>query len=245
MNALIGYTGFVGSNLKDQLPKNTKLYNSKNIEDIKYKAFDDVYFCGISGYKYIANINPTQDMSNIIYVASILSTIKFNRLFVVSSQDCNVTLVSNCSDIGTPPTPYGRNRLIFENIVTSMFDANKVYILRIGCLFGKNIKKNIIYDLLNNNYLDHLTDNFTMQLYDLNNLANDFNYLYDNNIHLANIFSEPVYISEIINIFNQCGYNYQFNLTLNNNKSYNNKGLLLPKDLLLSKLKDFINAYRN
>ena len=39
--ALIGYTGFVGSNLQAQI-KFDDFYNSKNIQDIKDKEYDVV-----------------------------------------------------------------------------------------------------------------------------------------------------------------------------------------------------------
>tara|TARA_B100000315_G_scaffold129586_1_gene119223 strand:+ start:261 stop:470 length:210 start_codon:yes stop_codon:yes gene_type:complete len=47
-NALIGYSGFVGSNIKTKFDF-TKLYNSSNIEDIEYLEFDTVVCAGSYG----------------------------------------------------------------------------------------------------------------------------------------------------------------------------------------------------
>ena len=40
MNGLIGYTGFVGSNLLDQLSQPLELFNSTNISEIDLTYFD-------------------------------------------------------------------------------------------------------------------------------------------------------------------------------------------------------------
>lgn len=64
-------------------------------------------------------------------------------------------------------------------------------------------------------------------------------------IHLWNRFSEPVYISEIIKLFNECGYDYHFDLPLDDDLSYRNKGSLIRKSAIMSELKDFILNYEH
>ena len=49
--ALIGHTGFVGSNLKQQMFF-TDYYNSKNIKDIHGKEYDEIYCCNGSNLPF-------------------------------------------------------------------------------------------------------------------------------------------------------------------------------------------------
>ena len=63
-NALVGYTGFVGSNLLKQHPFQ-HLYNSKNISDIAGKSFDLLVFSGAQAVKWWANQNPEEDRAKI------------------------------------------------------------------------------------------------------------------------------------------------------------------------------------
>jgi hypothetical protein len=58
--AIIGYTGFVGSNLL-QFYKFDYFFNSTNFKDAYNMTFDEVYFCGIPAVKWIANKYPQED----------------------------------------------------------------------------------------------------------------------------------------------------------------------------------------
>ncbi|MFI5206247.1 MAG: pyridine nucleotide transhydrogenase, partial [Candidatus Paceibacterales bacterium] len=72
-DALIGYTGFVGSNILAQRPFDL-LYNSKNISDIANKNFNTVVCAGAPGTKWIANKNPEADLANIQNLINNLKT---------------------------------------------------------------------------------------------------------------------------------------------------------------------------
>jgi len=237
-NAILGYTGFVGSNLALQI-KDFDGYNSKNLGKIKGKYYKNIYCACIPGVKYIANKNPKQDLVNIYNIIDILKTVKCDNFFLVSSQDCNSTLDSDETYSVEPPTIYGKNRLLFENFIKSNFNS---YILRIGCLFGKNLRKNIIFDLMTQNpYLDTVQEDTTMQLYCLDDLKNDFDSMVKSDLHITNKFSEPIKISKIINIYNNINKNYIKVLKPSNN-GYNNKisnGEFVDKCYILSKLEEF------
>ena len=53
-NAIVGYTGLVGSNLL-QFYKFEHFYNSKNFDTAKNKSFDTLFFAGIPAVKWYAN----------------------------------------------------------------------------------------------------------------------------------------------------------------------------------------------
>ena len=61
---LVGYTGFVGSNLSCQYDF-TERYNSKNIEDAYGSKPDLLIYAGIRAEKYLANQDPNKDLRNI------------------------------------------------------------------------------------------------------------------------------------------------------------------------------------
>ena len=63
-NALIGYSGFVGSTLLKQGSFDT-LYRSSNIGEIEGKTFDTLVCAGAPAQKWIANREPEADLQKI------------------------------------------------------------------------------------------------------------------------------------------------------------------------------------
>jgi len=149
MKILVGYSGFVGSNICSQ-EKFDALFNSKNISDSFGLNPDLCIYSGVKAEKYVANLNPTEDLNHI--EESFENIIKINpkKLVLISTVDVydqtsNLNEDYN-SDINKL-NPYGRNRLILENKVINYF--NDVHIVRLPALFGQNLKKNFIFDILN------------------------------------------------------------------------------------------------
>ncbi len=57
MKALVGYTGFVGSNIYDAAGKEIDtVYNSRNIEEAYGTMPDLLIYAGLRAEKYLANI---------------------------------------------------------------------------------------------------------------------------------------------------------------------------------------------
>lgn len=149
MKGIIGYTGFVGSNLDNQIKFDEK-YNSKNIDEIRGKEFDIVYCAGVSAVKWFANQNPEKDIAGINSLIENLKTIK-TRIFVLIST---IDIYPEFENINEDTLPniskqdaYGKNRYYLENWVKNNFE--NYLIVRLPALFGKGLKKNFIYDLLN------------------------------------------------------------------------------------------------
>ena len=61
MKALVGYTGFVGSNINAKGDFDA-LYNSKNIEEAFGTSPDLLVYAGLRAEKYLANNFPEEDM---------------------------------------------------------------------------------------------------------------------------------------------------------------------------------------
>lgn len=200
-NCLIGYTGFVGSYLMNHYkPKYT--FSSANINQITNNNYDTVICCGVSAKKWYANKYPDEDIANINKLLDNIKDIKCNKFVLISTIDVypNSNSCQNENDcIGSDNNhPYGKNRLYVENFVKSTFTNH--HIIRLPGLFGFGLRKNIIYDLINNNN-PNVDPKSIFQWYDLNWLYEDINYVIENNISLINLFTEPIVTKDILDIF--------------------------------------------
>ena len=138
--AVLGFTGFVGSNIVKQLPFPCDLYNSKNFNELKGKSYKRIYCACVSGVKWKANLNPKDDYINISKIIKILETVECEEFYLVSSQDCNSSLESDEEFNSLPPTIYGIHRLQFEWFISSNYLAKIL-----GKESIKEINKNINY----------------------------------------------------------------------------------------------------
>lgn len=149
MNAIIGYTGFVGSNINKQM-RFDKKYNSQNIESIKNKKFDLVVCAGVSGTKYLANKFPEKDFEMIMRLIKSLDTITATKFILISTVDVYkepYDVNENSELDGKGLHHYGKNRLYLEKWVENKFDNYSI--IRLPALFGNGLKKNFLYDMIN------------------------------------------------------------------------------------------------
>ncbi len=195
-NALIGHTGFVGSFLKGSMSF-SDLFNSRNIEDIKNQSFDTVICAGISAVKWLANKEPEKDRQAIAWLQDCLSTVSAKRFIHISTVD----VFSKPEDVDeSSPVieeglhPYGLHRHQFENFVRENFLS--ATIMRFPTLFGPRLKKNALYDLLNNNCLDQIPRRGVFQWYDLKRLPSDIEKA--EGLSLVHLPTEPIKTSRLI-----------------------------------------------
>lgn len=149
MNALVGYTGFVGSNLYEAGEFDT-VYNSKNIQEAFGTSPELLVYAGLRAEKYLANNEPSKDMNLIIEAEENIRKINPRKLVLISTIDVFKTplRVDEETVIDTNGLhAYGYNRYQLEIWVRKNYP--EALIIRLPGLFGKNIKKNFIYDLIN------------------------------------------------------------------------------------------------
>ena len=82
---LIGYTGFVGSNLLEQ-DNYDVLINSKNCDELRNKHFDRIVCAGVSAVKWKANKFPEEDLANINKLIDVLSTVTTDKFVLISTK---------------------------------------------------------------------------------------------------------------------------------------------------------------
>jgi dTDP-4-dehydrorhamnose reductase len=197
MNALIGYTGFVGSYLID---KDMDFYNSKNIDALSGKHYDTVYCSGLYAEKWKANKYPQEDIENIKRLQTILSSINCKRFVLISTVDVfNQNNVQTELSTDYASHPYGKHRLVFEDWISETF--KNVYIFRLPALFGNGLKKNGLYDLMHNNQTEKLRSDWKFQWYNLQWLKDDIQYHVSKDHHLVHLVTEPVTLGFIQRVF--------------------------------------------
>lgn len=201
MNCLIGYTGFVGGNLLKQR-KYDILINSKNFYSMEGASYDRVVCAGVPAVKWKANKEPEADLQHIRELMDVLKTVKAKKFVLISTIDVYSvnTGVDEDFDCHDPQHhAYGRHRLLFEDFCREQF--KDILIVRLPGLFGDGIKKNVIFDLLNDNCLEMINPESSFQYYYLGNLSDDIERAEAAGLTLVNLFTEPVRTKEITDRF--------------------------------------------
>ncbi|MBL1209094.1 pyridine nucleotide transhydrogenase [Geminocystis sp. GBBB08] len=248
--AIIGYTGFVGNNVISQTYFDD-FYNSKNIESIKGKKYDLVVCAGTPAVKWLANKEPIKDKENLKFLMDCLSELSTNKLILISTVDVYPNPINVDEDTIIDEKilqPYGKHRLELENFVRDKFDS---LIIRLPGLFGKGLKKNIIYDFMNDNIGDWINKDSVFQFYNLANLWQDIAIALDHNLELINFATEPISVAEVA----KEAFGLKFNHTPETNPAYydmqtkyadlfnhNNLKYLSTKSQTLEEIKDFISS---
>lgn len=149
MEILVGHTGFVGSNIKEKHHFDLEC-NSKNIEKAFQTNPDLLIYAGIPAQKFIANQNPEEDMKIIVNAIEQIKKINPKKLVLISTIDVynNTNNVDELTDDKYENNQaYGKNRRYLEEWVEN--NINDYHIVRLPGLYGINIKKNFIYDMIN------------------------------------------------------------------------------------------------
>lgn len=200
-NALIGYTGFVGSNLARDMEFGFR-FNSKNIEEISHGRFGTVVCAGVSAVKWLANKYPDEDKSQIDRLIKFLRTIECEKFILLSTVDVYREPDVE-AEIELPPTDglhaYGLNRLYLENFVREKFKQH--HVLRLPALFGPGLKKNVIFDLMNSNQLEVINPRSSFQWYPVRRLADAIAVVEKEGLALVNMAAEPIATGVIRDMF--------------------------------------------
>ena len=145
---LVGNTGFVGSNLQSEYTFD-ELYNSQNIIEAYEKNPDLLVYSGVPAQKFLANKEPEKDFEIIKNAINNIKNIKPKEIVLISTIDVYKEPVNVNEDtkIDTENLqPYGYNRYYLEKWVSENIENH--LIVHLPGLYGKNIKKNFIYDLI-------------------------------------------------------------------------------------------------
>lgn len=252
-SALIGYTGFVGGNINDQYKFND-VYNSRNIAEIEHKEYDLVVSAANRAEMWRINQEPEVDRAEIEEYIKHIRNVKIKKFVLVSTV--GVYKDPNGANEDTPIDveglqPYGINRYFLEQFCSSNFDTT---IVRLPGLFGKGLKKNVIFDLLNDNNIDRIHKDGVYQYYNLANIWKDIQIALDNSLPIVNLATPPVSTEELAR---EC-FGIEFTNTPEDIKVafwdmhskysevYGGKGdYLYTKQQELDEIKKFVTDYNN
>lgn len=195
--ALIGHSGFVGSNLLALRSYHSR-YRSSDIETIRGQSFDHIVCAGVQAMKWWANLHPAEDQASIDKLLSPLAEVHTKRFTLISTIDIYPTPHGVDEDTIIEREghhAYGRHRLEVEDWIRERFP--EVLIVRLPGLFGPGIKKNIIFDMLHNNGLEKIHPAGVFQYYDLRRLADDIDRAWEHGLNLLNLSTSPLGTGEI------------------------------------------------
>lgn len=142
--AILGYKGFFGSAINKIFSKDKKINllridreRFKNIEDNSIKC-DFVINCSMPSKRFWAENNPELDyVETVKKTKSIISKFPFSKLIQISS----ISAKTQTHMI------YGKNKKTAEDLI----NQKKNLVLRLGPLYGDNLSKGVIIDILKGN----------------------------------------------------------------------------------------------
>lgn len=201
-SALIGHTGFVGGTLAAARSFDA-FANSKTIQNLSGEGFDLVVCAGVSAVKWIANKDPAADREGITRLTAVLETIRAREFILVSTIDVYPKPNQPANeDTAIDPAsnhPYGRHRLELEQWIKERFEIARI--VRLPALFGKGLKKNLVFDLLNRNQTEAINPASIFQWYPLRRLADDIDRVRIGDFCLVNLFPEPLRTADLLAAF--------------------------------------------
>ena len=208
--ALIGFSGFVGGTLLKQTSFES-LYRSTNIAEIDGKSFDTVVCAGAPAQKWIANREPVADKEKIEGLIAHLKTIQCKRFILISTVDvfkdsAGVDEETKIDEVGLHA--YGLHRRLLEKFVESNF-ANHL-IVRLPGLVGPKLRKNVIFDFLNENNLGAIESRGVFQFYPMVNLWQDIQLALGAALRVIHLTAQPVSVADI----SEKGFGKAFNQAL-------------------------------
>ncbi len=196
-HGLIGHTGFVGSTLKTQHDFDS-FFRSTDIHMIANREFELVVCAGAPAKKWLANQRPVEDRESIESLITALSSIRCNRFVLISTVDVfpNPSGVDETTVVDTARLhPYGLHRRELEVFVEQRFSSS--LILRLPGLVGPGLRKNIIYDIHNNNSVEKIDSRSVYQFYPMVNLWSDLQAALSLGISLLHLTAEPLSVRQI------------------------------------------------
>ncbi len=200
MNALIGWSGFVGSTLRKQASF-AREFRSTDVEGLAAEAYDCVVCAGAPGAKWLANREPDADRGSLARLTAALGGLRCRRFVLISTVDVFDTPrdVDETSLVEPARHPYGRHRWELEGFVRGRFPNSLV--VRLPGLVGPGLRKNALFDLLNRHELDKLDGAAVHQFYPMDRLWSDIQLALARGLRLVHLVAEPVRLDDVAPVF--------------------------------------------
>jgi hypothetical protein len=207
------------------------LFNRKNIPGIQNMQTDVLVCAGLPGEKWKANADPKSDLENIESLMKLLQTVSAERAVLISTIDVFANPINVNEDAGISydgPEGYGRNRALFEKFFRSNFMEH--HVIRLPGLFASDLKKNFIFDLVNNREDQYMKIdiNSEFQFFNMNEIQDVIDICLANELHTLNVSSEPIRAGDIAQKFNvllgETSQQFFYNMTSKHADLFNRRG---------------------
>lgn len=148
MQFIVGYSGFVGSNICKETTFDG-YFRSTNVNEAYGQEPDLLVYAGLRAEKFLANSDPARDMASVQQALENIRSISPDKLVLISTVDVykepnKVDETTHVDAVGL--AAYGLNRYWLEQRVREEFPDS--LIVRLPGLYGINLKKNFLYDLI-------------------------------------------------------------------------------------------------
>lgn len=184
MKALIGHTGVVGQAIAQSTVFDTT-YNSQNIDSMS-GHYDLVVCAAPSGARMLVNADSVPDTQAILQIQNALGRCSIAQFVLISSID----------SVNYPDTPYGRNRKDFESWAMNQW-SNSV-VIRLSSIIAPNIRKNILYDIKHQQWLERINPATQLQWCCLQDIVPVWQDMIVRGQRELNLVSEPIVNQDIL-----------------------------------------------
>jgi len=155
---------------------------------------------GVSAQKWIANREPDEDRRRIAELTAVLASVHASEFILISTIDVYPDSANGTDETGiieaVSNSPYGQHRYELELWAQRNFENCRI--IRLPALFGPGLKKNALFDLIHQNQLAMINPAGIFQWYPIRRLWSDIEIARRANLHLVNLFTEPLPMSRII-----------------------------------------------
>lgn len=206
MIALVGYSGFVGSNIYARARNRIEgVFNKQNIGKAYGIEPDVLIFAGLQHNRKLAAKAPYEDYERVLEAQRNIKKINPDRLVLISTTEVynnpvgvdeeNSVFAAGSGKSGKSGLqPYGLNRYYFEEWVRKNYPDS--LIVRLAIPYGLNPRSNYIQDVANLN-IGHADPKSAYQFYPLSRLWEDIQTALAEKLTLVNFASEPVPAAEL------------------------------------------------
>ena len=197
---LLGANGFVGNTLCTIDPE-IQRFTRQNMYDLLNIEMDVLIISATSAEKWRANKDPINDMENIEKLIHFLEKLSIKHAVLISTIDVvgpNKLFYEDSTENEFSNEAYGFNRRLLEQRVQSLSSNHQI--LRLPGLFGPGLKKNLLFDLLNNKRVSPNSMEDSYQYLFAPRILDLIKELYVSGERILHASTEPVTVKEIVQI---------------------------------------------
>lgn len=195
--SIIGH-GTIGTVLSNQLDQCT-IYDRQGFSTFLNFNHNIVIVAAPSSNRLWVNTNPETDLLDCQKIVNTLAKATYRHLIYISTVDIYPTKFStNNRPDACPNSGYGHNRWKLESQLANLPNSK---IIRLPSLCHHSIKKNILFDLKHQQWLDKISLESEIQWYPLDRLGLDIQEFINSNNIFENFVSPPINNKDIVKKF--------------------------------------------